>query len=243
MAGVIKFDRVSKGYRVVRQRPLLMRDWLHRIIGRRADVQRHWALTDVSFEIQRGESVGIIGGNGSGKSTTLALIAGTSYATSGVVRSTGRIGPLLELGAGFHPDLTGYENIYLNASLLGLSRAELESRLESIIEYSGLGDFVHAPIRTYSTGMTARLGFSILAHLEPDILLVDEALAVGDQEFRGRCLETMRRFREEGITLVIVSHDLPMVRSLCQRVIWLDKGSVRADGLAADVLDLYHGQR
>jgi len=239
MASAIRFESVSKSFRVAHQRPFLAREIVRRILQRPATVEVHQALRAISFRVEQGESMGVIGTNGSGKSTLLSLIAGTSYATSGTVEVHGRVGPLLELGAGFHPDLTGLENIYLNASLLGLSREQVDQRLESIVEYSGIREFIDAPIQTYSTGMKARLGFAVIAHVEPDVLLVDEALSVGDAQFQGKCERTLEDFRRAGKTLFLVSHSLPTVQALCTRALWLHRGTIRADGPAAEVCERY----
>ncbi|MHC5062612.1 MAG: ABC transporter ATP-binding protein [Planctomycetota bacterium] len=239
MSKAIELNAVSKAYRLRRQTPFLAKEIFRRVLQRPSKVDLHWALKDVSFEVGRGESMAVIGNNGSGKSTLLSLIAKTSYPTAGTVTVRGRVGPLLELGAGFHPDLTGYENIYLNASLLGLSREELESKLDSIIEYSGLDDFVYSPIQTYSTGMLTRLGFAVIAHIEPDILLVDEVLAVGDAEFQSKCQATIRQFIQQGSTLFFVSHSMPTVLELCERAIWLEKGEVQAFDKAQVVVEQY----
>jgi ABC-type polysaccharide/polyol phosphate transport system ATPase subunit len=239
MAPVIQFEAVWKSYRVAKQRPFLTREFVRRILQRPGEVERLDALRDVSFVVEAGESVGVIGTNGSGKSTLLSLIARTSYPTRGHVSVVGRVGPLLELGAGFHPDLTGYENIFLNAALLGLSRRQVEARLESIIEYSGIRPFIHAPIQTYSTGMAARLGFAVVAHSNPEILLVDEVLSVGDAEFSVRCEKTMAGFRRAGTTLFLVSHNLSTVRQLCERAIWLHQGQIAAVGSAEEVCGNY----
>ena len=213
---------------------------LFRVLMRKSNPgELHWALRDISFDIEKGEAVGVIGSNGSGKSTLLSLIARTSYPTHGTVHVDGRIGPLLELGAGFAPQLTGLENIYLNASLLGLQREEVDARLESIIEYSGIGDFVYSPLSTYSTGMSARLGFAVIAHIDPDILLIDEALAVGDAAFQDKCMATMQEFKERGKTMFLVTHDMGAVLRTCERTIWIDRGDLRADGPSEEVVQLY----
>jgi homopolymeric O-antigen transport system ATP-binding protein len=237
----IRFQNVSKAFVLDHQRPFLAREVLRRIVSRQRADRRHWALRDISFEIGSGETVGVIGANGSGKSTLLSLMAGTSYPTSGLAEVKGRIGPLLELGAGFHPLLTGEENIVLNAYLLGMSREEVESRLDSIIEYSELRPFIDTPISKYSTGMIARLGFAVLAHMRPDVLLIDEALSVGDASFSAKCEETIQEFLRSGTTVVIVSHNLPSIERLCRRAIWIDKGELRADGPAHDVCSRYWG--
>lgn len=239
MTTAIRLQDVSKAYRVVRQKPFLAKEIVRRLLQRPSSIEQHWALRDISFEIEKGESVGVIGTNGSGKSTLLSLIAKTSYPTTGEVTVNGRVGPLLELGAGFQPELTGYENVFLNAALLGLNRDEVEASLDSIIEYSGLKEFIHSPIVTYSTGMTARLGFAVIAHVDPEILLIDEILAVGDAEFQAKCQRTLREFIEKGTTLFFVSHDLGTVTSICSRAIWIDGGKMMAIGDAQSVVDLY----
>ncbi|MEZ5966275.1 MAG: ABC transporter ATP-binding protein [Planctomycetota bacterium] len=235
----ITFEHVGKTYLLAHQRRFLAREVIQALLARPARVERLSALTDVSFRIERGESLGVVGTNGAGKSTLLSLIAGTSRPTSGRVEVNGRIGPLLELGAGFHMDLTGAENVYLNAALLGLSRQEVDARFDAIVEFSGLRDFIDAPIKTYSTGMAARLGFSVIAHIEPDILLIDELLSVGDKAFQSKCKETMESFLARGVTVVLVSHDLAAITSLCKWGLWLEKGRVRAFGPAAEVVPAY----
>lgn len=239
MTGSIQLDGVSKCYRLLHQRPFLAKELFRKILQKPSSVGTVWALKDVDLEIGPGEAVGVIGHNGSGKSTLLALVAGTAHPTEGDVRVHGRIGPLLELGAGFHPDLTGYENIFLNASLLGMTREEVEAQLESIIEFSGVGDFIDTPIQTYSTGMAARLGFAVIAHSEPDILLVDEALSVGDATFQARCEEAIQRFLGNGTTMLLVSHDLVAIERVCKRVVWMDQGQVHAQGDTRDILARY----
>ncbi len=239
MEQAIQLKNVSKSFRVVRQQPFLAKELFRRLLRRADPPQVHWALRDVSFDVAKGEAVGVIGPNGSGKSTLLSLIAKTSYPTLGEVVVDGRIGPLLELGAGFAPELTGLENIYLNASLLGMQREQVDARLESIIDYAGIGDAVYAPLMTYSTGMGARLGFAVIAHIDPDTLLIDEALAVGDHAFRTKCMATMQEFKERGKTMFLVTHDMSAVTSLCQRSIWLEQGRVVAIGPSDEVVARY----
>ena len=199
-------------------------------LSRRPGTLRHknvvHALHRVSFEVFKGESLGIIGRNGSGKSTILGLIAGVLKPSSGIVQVTGRISPLLELGAGFHPELSGTDNIMLNGVLLGMTKQQVKGKIERIVEFSGLGDFVREPLRTYSTGMVARLGFSVVVHVDPQILLIDEVLAVGDEEFQKKCLAEMEAFRSRGVTIVFVSHDLASVERLCDSVALIDKGEL-----------------
>lgn len=197
------------------------------------------ALKDISFEVKKGESLGIIGRNGEGKSTILCLIAGVLKPTSGKVSVNGRVFPLLELGSGFHPELTGRENILLNGVLLGLKRSEIKERLDEIIAFSELKEFIDQPIRTYSTGMIARLGFSVVLAAEPDILLVDEVLAVGDMAFQRKCLDRMMKFKERGVTVVLVSHEMESIRMMCDKVIWLENHSVKMIGEPEDVIGKY----
>ncbi|HEX5053023.1 MAG TPA: ABC transporter ATP-binding protein [Planctomycetota bacterium] len=239
MATAIRFENVGKRFMVAHQRPFLAKELVRLVLQKPSTKDEFWALRGVNFEIGTGESVAILGTNGSGKSTTLALVAQTTTPTEGKVIVNGRIGPLLELGAGFHPDLTGYENIYLNASLLGLSRREVDAKLEKIIEYAGIGTFIDAPIQTYSTGMKARLGFSVIAHIDPDILLLDEVLAVGDGQFAQKCEATIRNFQKAGKTLCFVSHSPTQVMALCERAIWLYGGRVQAMGEASMVCERY----
>lgn len=200
---------------------------------------RFIALEDVSFTVYDKEVVGIIGRNGAGKSTTLGLIAGVLAPTSGEVMVNGRIAPLLELGAGFHHDLTGRENIRLNALLLGLTKAQVDARLDDIIAFSELNAFIDQPIRMYSSGMLARLGFSIAVHTEPDILLIDEVLSVGDQQFQEKSAKKIHEFRAKGVTIIFVSHDIHSVESLCDKVIWIENHQVKMIGDAQTVIKEY----
>ncbi len=186
-----------------------------------------WALRGVSFEVKKGESFGIMGRNGAGKSTILGLIAGVLKPTKGNIIVKGRIAPLLELGAGFHPELTGKENIILNGILLGMTRQEILNKMSEIVEFSELGEFIEQPIRTYSSGMLARLGFSIAVHIDPEILLIDEILAVGDTQFQKKCIDKMIGFKKRGITIIIVSHSIDHIKTLCNRVALIDKGKIK----------------
>jgi lipopolysaccharide transport system ATP-binding protein len=201
--------------------------------------ERFTALENISFQIKRGETVAFMGRNGAGKSTTLGLIAQVLKSTSGTVTVHGRVSPLLELGGGFHSDLTGRENILLNGVLLGLSRKAVKEKIESIIEFSELGKFIDQPIRMYSSGMLSRLGFSVVAHLDPEILLVDEVLAVGDLSFQEKCKLKISDFKKKGVTIVLVSHSIDDVRTLCDRVIWIDNHQIKMDGPTAQVLPVY----
>lgn len=197
------------------------------------------ALEEVSFEVAPGEAFGIVGGNGSGKSTLLKLIAGILRPTSGEVATSGRVAALIELGAGFHPEISGRENIFINGAVLGLSRAEIAERYERIVEFAGLADFIDEPVKNYSSGMYVRLGFAVAIHTDPEILLVDEVLAVGDEAFAHKCLRRIEEMLAEGRTVVFVSHSLALVEDLCSRVLWLDRGRVRAVGEPRFVVDAY----
>ena len=197
------------------------------------------ALKDISFEVFAGETIGVIGINGAGKSTILGLLAGVLKPSSGQVIIDGRIAPLLELGAGFHPELSGRENILLNGILLGMLKREVEEKSDAIIEFSELEEFIDQPIRTYSSGMLARLGFSVAVHCDPDILLVDEVLAVGDQDFQKKCIEKMLVFKQERKTIVFVSHNSDEILKVCDRAIWIDQGIVYRDGQPDQVINEY----
>ncbi len=199
------------------------------------------ALRDVSFSVERGEAFGIVGANGSGKSTLLRIIAGILRPTAGSVEVHGRLSALLELGSGFSPEFTGRQNVYLNASILGLSQAEIDRRFETIEQFASIGAFIDQPIRTYSTGMALRLAFAVVAHVDPEILIVDEALAVGDIAFRQRCMRRIHDLRAAGTTILFVSHDTGDVKALCERCVWLDSGAVRALGVADEVVGAYLG--
>ena len=238
----IRLKQVTKNYHLARVGAVGMKNLLLHLPTYLRELGRHkpfCALRDVSFEVRKGECLGLIGRNGSGKSTTLGLIAGVLRPTSGRVETHGRICPLLELGAGFHFELTGRENIVLNGVLLGMTRAEVEGRMDGIIAFSELGDFIHRPVRVYSSGMVARLGFSVAVHLDPDILLVDEVLAVGDLAFQRKCLARMEHFRSNGTTMVFVSHNLGDVESICDRVAFLESGRLVELGEPREVISTY----
>ncbi|HET7369212.1 MAG TPA: ABC transporter ATP-binding protein [Gammaproteobacteria bacterium] len=211
-----------------------------RLVGRgpRAYFKEFWALRGVSFEVRRGETVGIIGQNGSGKSTLLQMICGTLHPTEGTVATQGRIAALLELGAGFNPEFTGKENVYLSGLLYGISEAELRKRFQSIVEFADIGEFIDQPVKTYSSGMYVRLAFAIIAHVDADTLVIDEALSVGDVRFTQKCMRFLRAFQERG-TLLFVSHDTSAVTNLCGRAIWLDAGRLVVDGTAHEVVEQY----
>lgn len=238
---VVRFEHVFKSYPIYSQILTGLKASLLHVPETLQRFRRHrfLALNDISFEIRQGESVGLIGSNGSGKSTTLALMAGVLTAQAGKVEVRGRVCPLLELGAGFHPELTGRENILLNGILLGLTRREVWSKLEQIIAFSELETFLDQPIRTYSSGMLARLGFSVAVHLDPEILLIDEILAVGDLRFQVKCREKLEEFKKQGVSIILVSHSLGDVRTFCERAIWLKDGKIAADGEPGSVIRRY----
>jgi len=238
----IRLEGVSLSYRLAKQRiPSIKEFAIHWMRGA-LTYEDLWALRDVSFEIRQGETVGIVGRNGAGKSTLLKIISRVLKPSKGRIEVRGLISPILELGTGFDHELTGLENIYLNALLLGRTRREIEEKLEEIIDFSGLGDFIRSPIRNYSSGMLARLGFSIATAWLPEILILDEVLSVGDAAFTEKCEERMRKFHDAGITILVVSHSDKVIRETCTRCIWLDAGNLRADGGTEKVLDLYmHG--
>lgn len=212
---------------------------LQALVGRHKKLySEFWALRGVDLEVRRGETLGIIGRNGSGKSTLLQLIAGTLTPTDGSVRTHGRVAALLELGSGFNPDFTGRENIQFNATILGLTPGEIAERMDRILEFADIGVFIDQPVKSYSSGMVMRVAFSVMAHVDADVLIIDEALAVGDAFFTQKCMRFLRDFKERG-TLLFVSHDSSAVKGLCDRAIWLESGAMRASGSAKDVVDLY----
>ena len=233
----IDFRHVSKRFRFHEGKTL--REFVPAFLGGRAFKDTFYALSDVSFSVARGETLGIIGRNGSGKSTALKLMAGVMAPTEGEVLVAGRISPLIELGAGFHPDLTGRENVLLNASILGMRTREAKRRLQAIVDFAELWDFMDTPVKRYSSGMYTRLGFSVAVHSDPDILLVDEVLAVGDTAFQEKCLQKMRDFQAQGVTMVYVSHGLEVVKQFCHRAVLLDGGHLRAEGDPAAVVQTY----
>ncbi len=233
----IEFRHVSKRFQLAEGRTL--REFVPLLFKGGAFSEPFYALRDVSFSIDRGETVGIIGRNGSGKSTALKLIAGVMAPTEGEVRVAGRVSPLIELGAGFHPDLTGRENIHMNASILGMSSREIREQFDSIVQFAELADFIDTPVKRYSSGMYVRLGFAVAVHAQPDVLLVDEVLSVGDAYFQEKCLAKMHEFQRQGTTIVVVSHSLDLVADFCERAIWLDHGKIAAEGPAADAVQRY----
>ena len=239
---VIEFEHVSKTFSHAGGAKLLRAHIEERFSRRAAKPEIFYALKDISFQVEPGECLAIVGGNGAGKSTLLSLVTGLCEPTEGRIQVNGRVAALLELGSGFHPDLTGVENILLNASLLGLSRKQTEACFGAIVDFSGLGEFIHEPLRTFSSGMTMRLAFSVAVHVDPEILIVDEVLAVGDQAFQAKCFERIARFKRAGKTLVFVSHSMELVRQFCDRTLWLDHGEAVLLGTPDEVLNAYAGK-
>lgn len=234
---VISFENVSKRFRLLKIPRRAFQDVFVNMFNKEVRGRHHfWALQDVTFSIKAGETVGVLGANGSGKSTILKLISRIIDPTTGVIRVAGRLSALLELGAGFHPDLTGRENIYLNGSILGLNRQVMARKFDSIVDFAGIDEFIDAPVRSYSSGMQMRLGFSVAIHVEPEIILVDEVLAVGDYSFQLKCLERIRLLQKQGVTILFVSHDFEAVESLCTRAIWLEHGRLQAQGDVTEIL-------
>ncbi len=235
----IRLEGVSLCYRLAKQRiPSLKEYAIHFLRGSLA-YEQLWALRNIDLTVRRGETVGIIGRNGAGKSTLLKVISKVLKPTQGTAQVSGRIAPILELGSGFDYELTGLENIYLNALLLGHSKREIEERVDEIVDFSGLGDFIRSPLRNYSSGMQARLGFSIATAWVPDILILDEVLSVGDATFTHKCENRLRTFHDAGATVLIVSHATQAITKNCTRAIWLDDGEMKADGKAEEVIALY----
>ena len=235
----VKFENVVQRYRVIRERPDTLREVFTRVFHQGARVYDFAALKGISFTIDDGESVGLIGRNGSGKSTTLKIIAGVFQPSAGKAEVSGKVAALIELGAGFHPDLTGRENIVLNGLLLGLSRREIRAREERIVEFAEVGEFIDSPVKQYSTGMHMRLAFAIASEVDPDILLMDEILAVGDAGFQEKCKARIRDFRQAGKTIIYVSHSGESVKELCSRALLLHEGSLVVDGTPQEVFARY----
>lgn len=236
----VTIDRVSKSFTLAHRTSGLKERTLDVVRGARETRETLWALRDVSLQVARGETFGLIGPNGCGKSTLLQIVAGILEPDSGSATATGRVTSLLELGAGFSPDLTGRENIFLNASLYGVPRDVIAQRFDAIVAFAELERFIDMPVRTYSSGMYVRLGFAVAVHLDPEVVLVDEAFAVGDERFQRKCLHTIRDFQRRGITLVMVSHDLLLIEHLCSRAALLNQGVLEALGSPAEVVGRYH---
>jgi ABC-type polysaccharide/polyol phosphate transport system ATPase subunit len=232
----LTFHRVSKKYNL-RANGDAPKRWYGRRLAKKSG--QMWAVRDVSFQVKEGEALGIVGHNGAGKTTILKLLSGITTPTAGEITIRGRLAALVEVSSGFHPELTGMENIYLHGAMLGMRRAEIRRKLDSIIEFAGVGRYIAVPVKRYSSGMYVRLGFAIAAHLDPDILLLDEVLAVGDAAFQAKCLQRIAELRKAGRTIVFISHDLAAVYRLCDRALLMSHGSILADGPARQVIDQY----
>ncbi len=233
----IVVDGVSKRFRLYKERSSSLKELVTRRSMSR--YEEFWAVRDVSLSVPRGCTYGLIGHNGSGKSTLLRVMAGIHRPNEGSISIHGRVSALLELGAGFHPELSGRENAYLNGAILGLSRRDIDSRIDSIIDFSGLGEFIDSPVKVYSSGMYVRLGFSVAVHVDPEILIIDEVIAVGDEDFQRRCFDHLYKIRQQGVTIVVVSHSLGLMQTLCDEVAWLDHGELQEAGPAPEVVRSY----
>src|SRR5215212_6939401 len=236
---VIEFEHVSKRFVLNRDQQDTVQGRFAKMLRRKAQGEEFWALRDVSFSVEPGESLGLVGHNGAGKSTALKLMTRILEPTSGHVSMNGRVAALLELGSGFHPDLSGRENVFLNGSLLGFSRREMRAKLPEIVDFAEIGEFIDMEVKHYSSGMYTRLAFAVATAVDPEILITDEVLAVGDEAFQRKCMERIYRFRQLGKTIIFVSHALETVRLLCDQALWLDHGQARAIGAAGAVIDAY----
>lgn len=234
---VIRVQQLGKCYQIYDRPQDRLKQALWR--GRKQFYREFWALRDVSFDVTRGQTFGIIGRNGSGKSTLLQMIAGTLTPTSGTIEAHGRVAALLELGSGFNPEFTGRENVYMNGIILGLSQEEIASRFQSIVDFADIGDFIDQPVKIYSSGMVLRLAFAVSVNVDPDILIVDEALAVGDLAFQYKCMDRLDRLTKSGVTLLFVSHDINAVKAFCHHVVYLSHGQLKAMGTASDMAELF----
>lgn len=233
----VKVSNLWKKYRIYHDKAYSLKDKI--LFLHRNKYEVRWILKDVSFDIKRGESVGIIGRNGSGKSTLLKLITKIIYPDKGEILVNGRIASLLELGAGFHPDMSGRDNIYINASILGLSKKEIDKRYDEIVKFSELEEYIDNPVRTYSSGMYVRLAFSVAIHVSADILIIDEVLAVGDLAFQEKCLNKIKEIQNNGATIIIVSHSLRQIEDFCSKSIWVNNGSIKMIGKCREVHEEY----
>jgi ABC-type polysaccharide/polyol phosphate transport system ATPase subunit len=238
MGNAIEAKKIFKSFKVVHDRSSTIKERVIQFASR-SNVEIREILKNVSITVEQGECVGLIGENGSGKSTLLKLLTGIIYPDSGTIEKKGKVSSLLELGAGFHPDMSGLENIYTNASIFGLTKKEIDEKLEEIISFSELEEFIYQPVRTYSSGMYMRLAFSVAIHVEAEILLVDEILAVGDLNFQEKCFNKMQELKEQGVSIIIVSHDLGSIQNICTKCVWLDHGEIKAIGDTAEVISEY----
>ncbi|WP_053393496.1 ABC transporter ATP-binding protein [Leptotrichia sp. oral taxon 212] len=234
----ISVENVEKSFKIYKDKGFTLKERILFFKSRNAYVKNN-ILRGISFDIEKGDILGIVGKNGSGKSTLLKLITKIIYPDSGSIKINGKVSSLIELGAGFHPDMTGRENIYINASIYGLTKKEIDSKLDTIIKFSELEEFIDSPIRTYSSGMYMRLAFSVAINVEAEILLIDEILSVGDANFQAKCFRKMQELKDSGITIVIVSHDLHTMEKLCNKVIWIESGKIKRSGIPNEVLKEY----
>jgi ABC-2 type transport system ATP-binding protein len=237
VSAAIEVDGVSKKFRLYKERNQSIKSAVMR--RRVSDHEDFWALRDISLKVRQGETFGLVGDNGSGKSTLLKCMAKILYPDKGTITMHGRVAALLEVGSGFHPELSGRENVYLNGSILGMSRKEVDRKFDDIVDFSGVREFIDQPVKNYSSGMYVRLGFSVAINVEPDILLVDEVLAVGDESFQAKCAEKFAEFREQGRTVVIVSHALGTLAKMCDRAAWIQHGDLKSVGKPDDVIEQY----
>lgn len=242
MDSIIQVNQVSMSFRMDKNKTTSLKEWMVTHLLGKQQYEEFYALSNVSFDVQRGEIVGIIGRNGAGKSTLLKVISGIYKPTKGTVVTAGRVAPMLELGSGFDSELSGHDNIFLNGAILGFSEEFLKSKYDDIVEFSELGEFIHMPIKTYSSGMMMRLAFSVATIIEPEILIVDEILAVGDASFQAKSKARMLNLMGSGTTVLFVSHDLGQIRDMCDRVIWLDHGTILDVGPAEKVCNAYASQ-
>lgn len=240
MEKIIEVNHISMGFKMDMNKVSSLKEWMVTWLKGKSNYQTFWALKDVSFDVNQGEVVGIIGRNGSGKSTLLKIISGLFRPSEGNISVKGRIVPMLELGSGFDPELTGRENVFLNGAILGYTEAFLKEQFDDILEFSELGNFIDMPLKTYSSGMMMRLAFSVATIVQPEILIVDEILAVGDEAFQRKSRAKMLELMGGGTTVLYVSHNLDQIRELCNRVIWLDHGKVVMQGEAEEICDAYH---
>lgn len=239
----VHVKNLSKKFKIYSERNLSLKSALMR--GSVSKYEQFWALKDISFDVIKGTTLGLVGSNGSGKSTLLKTLARIYWPDQGEINYNGRMSALLEVGSGFHPELTGRENIYLNGSILGMKRKEIEARYEQIVEFSGVRDFIDQPVKNYSSGMYVRLGFSVAIHVQPDILVVDEVLAVGDAAFQKQCFERFKDLKKQGTTIILVTHDMQAVKKLCDQAAWINKGHLEMIGPAEKVTAAYmnHSKR
>lgn len=239
---ILTVSNLSKQYRLHSHKSSSLKELFLKNLLKRKAKSYIWALREVSFSVEKGKTLGIIGSNGSGKSTLLKAISGVTFPTEGTVEVDGRVGALLELGAGFHPDFSGLENVYLNGAIIGLSKSEIDSRLDEIIEFSEIRRFMNTPVKHYSSGMYVRLAFAIAVHLDPDILLIDEVLSVGDEGFQVKSFDKIKQFKKLGKTIVFVTHDLDVAESICDEIIWLEKGRIKAYDTTDKIVALFRAE-